>query len=467
MAPNDMMELGSTGLHRNGGVVYEEFLNELRGDRWLKVVREMSEQDPIVTAFLLAIEMMLRQVDWEIQPGAEKDTAAAEIATFVEECMMDMSLSWEDTLSEILTMLPYGYSYLETVYKKRNGQASDDSSKYTDGKIGWRKWAIRAQDSRWQWQFDDKGGIQGFWQSVDGSTPVLIPIEKSLLFRTSARKGNPEGRSVLRGAYRPWYFKKHLENIEGIGVERDLAGLPVAKVPIEILLPSASDGQKALYAQIQNIVTGIRRDEQEGVIWPLAYDDKGNETYKLELLSAPGARQFDIGAIISRYNAQIAMSALADFITLGHEKVGSYGLSATKSSLFKTALKGWLDSIADVINTHAIPRLLRVNGMSTDNPPTLKFSSVGDVDLADLIQFIQTASGAGMQLFPSIELENSLRGMLRLPLLSEDEVARRQAQDEQATLPQVAQPMPTEPTLDNVAAAIVRASERALGIYAE
>lgn len=461
MAIDNMTELGSTGLHRSGGIVYEEFLTELRGDRWLKVVREMSEQDSVITAMLLAVEMLLRQVDWEVKPADIDGEADNETAQFVEECLLDMSLSWEDTLSEILTMLPYGYAYLEQIYKRRNGPAEDGGSKYNDGRIGWRKWAIRAQDSRYKWEFDQAGGIKGFWQSVDGSTPVMIPIEKALLFRTSARRGNPEGKSLLRGAYRSWYFKKHLENIEAIGVERDSTGLPVAKVPVEILSSTANAGQQALLSQIKTIVTGIRRDEQEGVVWPLAYDEKGNETYKLELLTSGGARQFDIGAIIARYNAQITMSALADFIMLGHENVGSYSLSATKSSLFKTALKAWLDSIADVINTHAIPRLLRVNGMVADNPPKMQFSAVGEVELQDLINFITATSGAGMEMFPSVELENELRGKVRLPLLSEDEIAKR---EERA---QPAQPAQGEPTLDNVAAAIVRASERALGIYAE
>jgi hypothetical protein len=40
---------------------------------------------------------------------------------------------------------------------------------------------------------------------------TVIPIEKSLLFRTSIAKGNPEGVSLLRTAYRSWYFKKRLE----------------------------------------------------------------------------------------------------------------------------------------------------------------------------------------------------------------------------------------------------------------
>ncbi|HSG63297.1 MAG TPA: hypothetical protein VLA24_17870 [Pseudomonadales bacterium] len=441
----DYRELGSTGLKRNGGIVYEEFLPELRGARWLRKVKEMSEQDPIVTAELLAIEMLLRQVDQEIEPS-EDDTGQAE---FVESCFGDMSVTWEDTLSEILTMLPYGHAYMEVTYKRRGGNVSDPKrkSRYDDNMISWRKWSLRSQDSLFKWEFDASGGVQGMWQSIDGKGPVLIPIEKALLFRTSTRKGNPEGKSVLRGAYRPYYFKKNLENIEGIGVERDLAGLPVAYAPPEIMSSGASADQQALYAEIKNIVSNIRRDEQEGVVWPLAYDANNNPLFKLELLSAPGSRQFDIGAIIQRYNTQIAMTTLADFITLGHENVGSYSLSATKDSLFKTALEAWLDSIAAVVNTHAIPRLLKLNGMATAQAPKMKFSGIGKVDLADIIAFISAATSAGMQLFPSMELENELRSQLRFPLLTDEEANDRNQ-------PEIVPPSTTQPQDDDEAMAL-------------
>lgn len=440
MARVDLMELGETGLQKSGGQVYEEFLRELRGDRWLKVVREMAEQDSVVVAILFAVEMLLRQADWEIEP-ADNDTETAE---FVESCFDDMSLSWEDTMTEILTMLPYGYSYLETVYKKRGGDVDDPTkrSKFNDGRIGWRKWAIRSQHTRYMWEFDRGGGIRGMWQTLEQGTPVLIPIEKALLFRTTTHLGNPEGRSILRGCYRSWYFKKHLENIEGIGVERDLAGLPVAHVPPELLSSAASPENQQLYSAIKEIVTSIRRDEQEGIVWPLAYDENGRERFKLELLSTAGSRQFDIGSIISRKNSEIAMAVLADFILLGHEKVGSYALSATKSSMFKTALKAWLDSIADVINTYAIPRLLRVNGMQVTAPPRLTFGGVGEIDLDVLMTFIKEASAAGMEMFPSVDIENDLRSKMRLPLLTEDDVAQRIRQAQQSpSIP------PSDPTL--------------------
>ena len=430
MAKTDFRELGVTGLSRDGGVVRDEYLRELQGDRWLAVVREMNN-DPIVGAIMFAVEMLLRRVPVSVQP-ADESAGAQEQAQFIEECIGDMSTDWADTLAEILTMLPYGWAYMEIVYKQRGGDvdAPEQRSKYTDGRIGWRKWSIRGQETRERWEFDDTGGVQGMWQRLDNGAPVLIPIAKALLFRTAQRKGSPEGRSVLRSAYRPWYFKRNIENIEGIGIERDLAGLPVAKVPAEVLAQE-TDAMRAQYTQIKEIITNIRRDEQEGVIWPLVRDENGNERYTLELLSAAGERQFDTGAIVQRYEQRIAMSVLADFILLGHEAVGSYALSATKASMFKSALQAWLTSIAGVINAHAIPRLLRLNGMDVALAPRFTFGAVGDVDIETVIAFVKDMGAAGMQFFPSPELENKLRGDVGLPPLSDEDLQRREQEAQQ------------------------------------
>jgi hypothetical protein len=163
-----------------------------------------------------------------------------------------------------------------------------------------------------------------------GKGMVEIPIEKSLLFRTTAQKGNPEGRSLLRNAYRPWWYKRRIEEIEAIGIERDLAGLPVANVPPEYLSIHATAEQQSVLAAIQQIVTSIKRNEQEGVIFPSVYDENGHKTFDLTLMSSGGARQFDTDKVISRYDQRIAMSVLSDFILLGHDNVGSFALGASR-----------------------------------------------------------------------------------------------------------------------------------------
>ena len=147
---------------------------------------------------------------------------------------------------------------------------------------------------------------------------------------------------------------------------------------------------------------------------PTVYDDSGHKMFDLALLSAGGQRQFDTDKVIGRYDQRIAMSVLSDFILLGHERVGSFALGSSKIDLWTMAVDAIAKAIAEVINTHAIPRLLRLNAMSVEEPPRLVYGEVSHVDLGELGDFIQKLSGAGA-ITPDERLENYLRGVAGLP----------------------------------------------------
>ena len=406
------VELGVSGLKSEGGLIREEFLRELSGKAGIKVYKEMAANDPVIGAMMFAVEMIMRQASWRTKPGEETPQAQVK-AEFVDSCRLDLSSSWEDTMAEILSMLDYGWSYFEIVFKLRQGPDQKDSkkrSRYNDGGVGWRKFAIRAQESLERWELEDNGDIRGMWQAIEGEDPKLIPIESALLFRTSVMKNNPEGKSVLRNAYRPWYFKKRIEEIEGIGIERDLAGIPVGRAPVEYFAPDATPEQKNALEEAKNMVTNIRRDEQEGILLPSLYDPQGNPLWDIKLMTTGGRRSFDTDKIISRYDQRIAMSLLADFILLGHESVGSFALSTSKMDLFSQAINSFLDAIAGVINQHAVPKLLAFNNMLDDGPmPYITHGGVDEVDIVALGEYVQRLVVAGMPLFPDTDVERYLR----------------------------------------------------------
>lgn len=426
------LDIGRTGLIQYGGRVYEEFLPQLQGYLARKVYREMSDNDPIVGAMLFAIDMLMRQVEWRVDGDAQA-------AQFIESCMHDMSQGWTDFVSSAMSMCPFGYSYHEKVYKKRNGRTDlkrgypgqpkntggaagwafvDDSgaasSKYDDGKIGWRKLPVRAQETQLRWEMDRAGGIHGFWQLAPPDYHVtFIPIEKALLFRTTSHKGNPEGRSILRNAYRPWYFKKRIEEIEAIGVERDLAGLPIFWIPPEYLSDDATPEQQMMAERAAKLVRNIRKDEQQGIVMPNAFDMAGHKLFDLTLLQGTKGRPIDTDKIITRYNTNIAMVTIADVLLMGHEKVGTQALSLTKADLFTGALQAWLKGIADVFNTHELPYLLWLNGIKGE--AELIPGAVGQVDLVELSTFLMNLSTAGAPLFPDDKLEDYVREIAGLP----------------------------------------------------
>ena len=412
----DLAEIGTTGLRRSGGYITEEFLPSLQQVRGTRVWREMSDNDPVIGAMLYAVDKIVSRLEWRVEPHEDTEPAQAK-RLFVEECLYDMSDSWDSTVSAILSMLTFGFSYHEIVYKLRAGDNKDPRrrSAYNDKKIGWRKMPIRSQETLDHWLLDPSGGIQGA-MFLDPSTGrrFSIPIDKALLFRTTTVKNNPEGRSLLRNAYRPWFFKRRIEEIEAIGIERDLVGLPVAHVPPEYLSSTATPAQQAAIGRIQEIVTRVKRNEQEGVIFPVVYDDAGHKLFDLTLLTSGGNRQFDTDKVITRYDSRIAMSILSDFILLGHDRVGSFALGSSKIDLWTMAVDAIAKSIADIINQHAIPRLMRINGMGTEDLPYLTYGDVAAVNISELADFVQKLTAAGV-LTPDENLETYLREVSNLP----------------------------------------------------
>ena len=305
-------------------------------------------------------------------------------------------------------------------FRKRNGPNPDypeQGSRFADGRIGWANFAGRAQETRHRWEFDDTGHIMGMWQLAPPKFQLrYIPLQKALLFRTTAYKNNPEGRSCFRSAYRPWFFKKRIEEYEAIGVERDLAGLPVAYVPYQMMTASATAEEQAALNEIKKIVRNLRRNEQEGVVFPNAFDpDTKQKLYELTLLASPSRRQFDTNVIIQRYAQQIAMTALADVILLGHEAVGARSLGETKVDLFTAALEAFLDVICDEINTSAIPRLMQINGEDPAMCPVLTHGSLDTIELSDVAAMVTAMAGAGADLFPDTQLEDFLREEAGMP----------------------------------------------------
>lgn len=414
---------GSTGLTQYSGRIYEEYLRELMGPRWHRALRRMTD-DPIISAALLAIEMLLRQVTWDVVPSDENNPASVDAADLIRSAWLDMAESWPDTLAEILTMIPHGWAYLELIYKQRKGQVyradgSEDreqSSQYTDGKIGWACWSPRAQDTLNRWEFGDDGSVMGLWQIAPPTyQDVFIPIEKALHLKTTSRKGSPEGRSILRGTYRPWFFKQNIENIEGIGIERDLAGFPVITIPAGVI-----NAGGATLAAYQKMARDIKVDEQMGTVLPSdVYPGTSIPMYSLSLLATTSRRQFDTNAIIGRYDARIAMTMLADVILLGHEKVGSFALSSSKTDLLGVALGAYLETISIGVQQQAFRRLLRLNGTDTSLCPSLQHGDIESADLAELGAYLESLTKSGMTVFPNPALETYLLEQAGLPVPEE------------------------------------------------
>lgn len=414
-------EIGRTGLRHWGGFLFEEFERDLQGRRGAENFREFAENDAVAGGILLAVETMVRKVDWWVEPCSDA-VADQQAAEFYEQVLFeDMAESWDNVVSEILSMLTYGWSFFEICWKQRKGDTDDPTtaSRYDDGRVGVWKLASRGQDALLHWDF--KPGSDELVAMTQLPPPdyklCTIPLDKALLFRTRIFKANPEGRSILRSAYFSYWALKSIRALEGIGIERDLAGLPVLTPPAGVNIWNTKDPvMVAMRGEAEKLVMSIRRDEQEGVLKPNGWE--------LELLSpgAGGKRQFDTNAVIQRYERRVATSVLADLLLLGQDSVGSYALASSKEDLFAGVIDTQLNNVAAVFDSQFAPKLFKLNSFGgLTGLPRLKHGNVQGVDLETVGDFIQKLGMGGAPLWPNPEALKFLMEQAGLPAPPDDD----------------------------------------------
>ena len=207
MADKDFMSvIGVEGVQIFGGIPKTDYVDKLNGSRGRKVYTQMATSNATIGAILFAVEMLLRSVKWTVENDTDDD--------FLHGVLFeDMNITWEDFISNVTTMLTYGWSAHEIVFKRRGGDTDDSTqrSNFSDGRIGIRKIAHRAQATLDRWDMDADGSVKGLWQrNPNNGLVVLIPMDKLLLFKTKPASGNPEGVSILRNAYDSWFILKNV-----------------------------------------------------------------------------------------------------------------------------------------------------------------------------------------------------------------------------------------------------------------
>lgn len=408
----------------NGQIRADEFLPELRGKKAIRKYREMRDNDSTIGAVMYATEQVLRDVDIKVRPANDTPAAKRE-AEFVESIFDDMDHTLDDHISEALASLTFGFSWFEVVYKRRNGPNSRSDkarSKHSDGRIGVRKIASRAPWTISKFDVDQKtGDVLGIHQEGSGyGNTNYIPARKSLYYRTTSINNDPAGRSILRNAYTSYEYLNNLQNIEAIAVERELAGIPVARIPAEYLSPDATSGQAGFVANLQQILRDVKFNEQGYIVLPSdTYPDKdGSPTNQrlvdVELMSSNGTRNIDIDPIVRRYQHDIARSVLSEFLMLGGGNTGSYALSKSKTDLFLRALESYIQAIVDVLNKQLVERLWELNGLNYDLMPTIVAGDVAPHDLREIAAFLRNLNGANIDVSSHPEVIQDLMDIAEL-----------------------------------------------------
>mgnify|MGYP003134930222 CR=1 FL=1 len=426
------LELGQGGSNTKDGTIRaDEFLSDLKGKRAIRKFREMRDNDSTIGAIMYATEQVLRDVEYHIEPANDSDEAKKE-ADFVKSILEDMEHSVDDHVSEALSHLTFGFSIFEVVYKRRRGpdfRAGKKYSKHSDGRVGVRKLASRAQWTIERFDVDKTtGDVLGVRQEQNyGIKSLFIPANKILHYKTTNTNNDPSGRSILRNAYTSYQYLKNLQNIEAIAVERELHGVPIGRISAEYLSPDATSDQVSVRSQMEKILRDLKFNEQGYALLPsdVYRDADGKPTNQrivdIELITSNGTRNIDINPIVNRYQHDIARSVMAEFLMLGAGANGSYALSKSKTDLFLRSMESYINSIFDVLNKQLVEPLWHMNGLNFDLMPKICAGDVAPHDLRELGSYLRNLNGANIDLSDQDDIVNALLANAELPPIKASE----------------------------------------------
>ena len=94
---------------------------------------------------------------------------------------------------------------------------------------------------------------------------VSIPASKLLVFTNDKEWDNYEWVSILRSAYKHWFYKDNFYKFDSIRQERLSVGIPVMYTPWALW-----DEDKA---NVEKIVSNIRTTSQTGIVMPWKKED--------------------------------------------------------------------------------------------------------------------------------------------------------------------------------------------------
>lgn len=428
LPPFRMGEVGSLGLNVVNGRILQEPRRNLRFPESMRTFQLMM-RDPSIASSLNLIRMFVRRVDWQFKApkGKEDDAQMKERIDFFNSLMGDLDVSWQEFISSVMSMCIYGFSVHEKVYKVRTGKKGKYRSQYDDGLIGWAKLPIRSQPTLDMWYFDDDTttvtGVRQNLYRLNRNQPALskdnglrrLPRSKFLLFKYDDDNGSPEGRSPLLNAYVPWKYKVQIEEFEAVGVSRDLVGMPKIGLPPDYLDVNADPEKKEFVEYCKKLINDMIANDRAGIIFPRFIDPETKmDVFEFGLMSRQGAKAYDTAEIISRYSKQIMQAFMADVISMGDSKYGSFSLADSKTSLLAMSVEVLLKQIQTVINRDLVPQTYALNQWDDAEMVEIDFTDIETPDLEIIAKFIQQVVAVG-----AMEVDKAssdyLRGLIGLP----------------------------------------------------
>ena len=370
--------------------------------------REM-KLDGVVSGSVSFIKAVLSKGDVKIAYHAKSTEKEKKVIDALNTSLNNMEdYDKKRLISNWLQMLDYGCSLNELVYERKGGvfvfKTISPIHLTTVNKFEMQGGSLKRLKLE---QAENDGLVVNV-----GKQPNTISGDKVLFFRLEPDADFPLGKSLFYGAYTAWKAKKIMQEYEAIGVAKNLSGVLDVKVPSEYINKYFSDpaSDEAIYVanllqQAENLHAG------KGSYILSSSDTSPNGIHLFEVTTVGGnggnAQNYNVGQAIARYNNEIQLSLQSTVLSMGVEGAGSLALSSDMVNLLTLFIENIQQTISHEFRK-AIKLAFKLNGIETDNIPTLEWEKVQPLSWDDFTKGWQRLLQAG-GVTPTEDLEAYFR----------------------------------------------------------
>ena len=418
---------GAQGFVVTGGYIQSNEINtKLHGQTRWKVAGDLLTNISIIAAGVRYSLNLIARPAWSFEP-ANDSAEAEELAEFAQSVLDDIEGTWTAVVRRIALYRWHGFGLHEWQAMERP----------EDGRIGIAKVAVRPCHTVERWDIEADGTIKGVWQKrpIDGKE-IYLPRAKTLYLVDDSLTDNPEGMGWFRHLVEPASRLKRLLEIETMGFERDLNGIPVGRAPISeinAMVGTIPQGWSKTFtkedadAAIDGITSFVRMEAKKpgtGVLLDsqpfasVSADGEsltGEKMWDIDLLTSDPNGLDAIAKAVERLEYEMALVMGTDSMLTGRGGEGSRALSEDKSHNLYLLAESTIGDIKEVVDRDLIGPLWAMNGLPDELKPKAKTESINFKDAAHIAQVLKDMATAGAVLAPDDPAIDDLRSLLDLP----------------------------------------------------
>lgn len=428
-APAPSKPAGSDGVAAlSGFLVSNERNPKLQGQSKWKTYDNTIANTSIVAAAVMVRGWLLGSAKWSLvanEKGKDKGQRGVDI---VQEGLLDATMDkpWRNVVRRQGMKVFRGFALHEGIIRKR-----------ADGRIVYGEIADRPQSTIYRW---DKPDEQKPWIGVEQQTQLgtrfYIPRERLFYSVEDTTTSSPDGVGMLRYIAELAETLTRYRQLEGIGFDGDLRGMPIGWAPLAKLKAQAkaanvADADVGAYILAQTkflrdiLANYIKMPNQSLLMDSVPYiqtDDKGTisslREWGFELVKSTAGSMPELRNAMGGLNRDIARVLGVEHLMMGDGE-GARAVHEDKTDMLEMGCASTLNDIVDDANRDLAPRLIALNGLDpeVDTPRMMARLDRNSVEAA--ARMLQLVAQAGMPLNPASEADvltvNTLHERLDLP----------------------------------------------------